>query len=261
MSLAGAEPGLWSIHGGNRRLPEELLKHSKANLLRAMVTKITYMPENGKPRYSITTNKQNSKMYDIVIVTAPLHDPINSISFDGFENPIPSYYKTYHRTVATFVQGTLNYTKFGYASWRDLPGAIITANSSLYFNSIGQHRPVDFQASRWEDKQLAIVWKVFSQAPLTSAQMDDLFVSYDEVKVVDWVAAYPHYASDESNAINMQLHPQLYYTSAMEQAASAAEIMAIAGRNSALLAYNTWNNNHHQIDPVLKSSTPQKEEL
>lgn len=37
VALAGAEGGLWAVHGGNRRLPEAMLKESGANLVRAAV--------------------------------------------------------------------------------------------------------------------------------------------------------------------------------------------------------------------------------
>ena len=37
VALAGAEGGLWGIHGGNKRLPEELLAASGANLIQAQV--------------------------------------------------------------------------------------------------------------------------------------------------------------------------------------------------------------------------------
>ena len=40
VSIAGAEDGLWAVHGGNRQVPEMLLQESKANLLRAQVNRL-----------------------------------------------------------------------------------------------------------------------------------------------------------------------------------------------------------------------------
>lgn len=41
VSLAGADPGLWAVDGGNKRVCSGLLYHSKSDLIAARVTSIT----------------------------------------------------------------------------------------------------------------------------------------------------------------------------------------------------------------------------
>ena len=38
--MAGADNSLWSVEGGNKRVAEELLKHSRASLLHRLVTQV-----------------------------------------------------------------------------------------------------------------------------------------------------------------------------------------------------------------------------
>ena len=40
ISVAGADPDLWAVEGGNKRVPEELLKNSRASRLKRFVTKL-----------------------------------------------------------------------------------------------------------------------------------------------------------------------------------------------------------------------------
>lgn len=41
VSLAGADPGLWAVDGGNKRVCSGLLYHSKSDLIPARVTSIS----------------------------------------------------------------------------------------------------------------------------------------------------------------------------------------------------------------------------
>ena len=45
-----------------------------------------------------------------------------------------------------------------------------------------------------------LVWKIFSQTPLTDEDLDSLFLQREETKVVDWLA-YPHYKVQQKNML------------------------------------------------------------
>lgn len=143
-----------------------------------------------------------------------------------------------HQTIQSLVTKNLN----------DFPTALLTTDPDLFFNSIGKQTPVDSKQDNTDSKP---VYKVFSQKPLTDQQLNDLFLSYDEIQVVDWLA-YPHYKSKETLP-SFQLHDFLFYENAMEIAASAMETSAIAGYNTALLAYNNWHRMIEKIDQVNES--------
>ncbi|XP_013406982.1 prenylcysteine oxidase isoform X2 [Lingula anatina] len=254
VSIAGAEPGLWSVEGGNNRVPEGLIKEAKVNLNMAVVTDITLTGKQYEVQY---LNKDSSspvkKAYDIVIIATPFHQDSKKVNFHGFPET-PKTYQDFHRTVATYVRGVPNISKFGQQRLDDLPTAILVSNPNLIFNSIGLQRPVDKKYRNPDgtvDKSHP-VYKVFSQEPLSDEQLGELFTTIDSKDVVDWMA-YPHYKSSEK-LLNFQLHDQMYYLNSIELAASCMETSAIGGRNVALLAYNRWFGIQGKIDNLPKTS-------
>ena len=165
-----------------------------------------------------------------------------------------SFPQKFHRTVATFVTGYPNITKFGYDNLNDFPEALFTSATDLFFNSIGKQSPVDFRMSELESKKEGVpIYKVFSQKPLSQDQLNDIFSSIESTKDVDWTAAYPHYSSNEKELPPFQLHPGLFYINAIEIASSAMEMSAIGGKNVALLLYNIWLGTEGFIDPPLNT--------
>lgn len=64
------------------------------------------------------------------------------------------------------------------------------------------------------------------------------YIKVIEKKEIAW-KAYPHYSTN-MNLNNFKLHDALYHVNAIEWAASAMEMSAIAGRNVAILAYNDF---------------------
>ena len=273
--MAGMQSGLWSIHGGNRLMPEKLVNSSEATVLHADVHTIV---RQKKPRKSSGdlglyqlqsfelkgSNKYLSRTYDVVIIAAPLHDDIAGIQFEKFAQKIVKPPQNFHKTVTTFVSGWLNATMFNYRSVGNLPGQILTSKDGLFFNSIGRQSAVDFKhaqkttsdssASKNDDNQTP-VWKIFSPKLLTTEQLDSLFLSYGEVQVVDW-AAYPKYSSNANNMPVFELGLQLYYANAMEMASSTIETCVISGRNVALLAYNRWYDKDDKIDNIDDNGQP-----
>ena len=79
---------------------------------------------------------------------------------------------------------------------------------------------------------------MFSREPLTSATINKLFVtgtSTPEYTSVPW-SAYPKYSPPES-FLPFQLDDGVFHVNAVERASSAMEMVAIGGRNVALLGH------------------------
>ena len=273
--MAGMQSGLWSIHGGNRLMPEKLVNSSEATVLHADVHTIVRQKKPKKSSGDLAlyqlqsfelggANKYLSRTYDVVIIAAPLHDDIAGIQFEKFNRKVVKPPQHFHKTVTTFVSGWLNATMFNYRSVGNLPGQVLTSKDGLFFNSIGRQTAVDFKhakkttsdssAPKNDDNQTP-VWKIFSPKLLTTEQLDSLFLSYGEVQVIDW-AAYPKYGSNANNMPVFELSVQLYYANAMEMASSTMETCVISGRNVALLAYNRWFDKDDKIDNINDNIQP-----
>ena len=231
-------PGLWKVKGGNKQVPERLIDTSGIDVLQSEVKSVTKL-ENGFRVKASGENGEKEKDYNIIIVATPLNSDMSQIKFNNFEKPIGGYHQKYHRTVATFVKGWPNITNFGFDNFDDFPTEILTTNENVFFNSIGRQTAVDFVPGTEPRFRDALVWKVFSQVPLTNSQINFIFSSVKEKKVVDWLA-YPHYESSETNIPPLKLADNIYYVNAIEMAASAMEMEVIGGRNAALLAHHEW---------------------
>ncbi|KIY92512.1 hypothetical protein MNEG_15451 [Monoraphidium neglectum] len=77
------------------------------------------------------------------------------------------------------------------------------------------------------------LYKVFSRSALTPDDVDALFVGGSVVDRTPW-RAYPVFSPPEEFA-PFELAPGLIYNNALENAASAMEVAAVAAKNSALL--------------------------
>ena len=239
-------PGLWKVKGGNKQVPERLIDTSGIDVLQSEVKSVTKL-ENGFRVKASGEKGETEKDYNIIIVATPLNNDMSQIKFSNFEKPIGGYHQKYHRTVATFVKGWPNITNFGFDNFDDFPTEILTTNENVFFNSIGRQTAVDFVPGTEPQFRDAPVWKVFSQVPLTNSQINFIFSSVKEKKVVDWLA-YPHYKSSETNIPPLKLADNIYYVNAIEMAASAMEMEVIGGRNAALLAHHEWFGKTDKID-------------
>uniref|UniRef100_A0A8C9U175 Prenylcysteine oxidase 1 like n=1 Tax=Scleropages formosus TaxID=113540 RepID=A0A8C9U175_SCLFO len=253
MSLAGAQGNLWAVEGGNKLVCSGLVKLAKANLIKAHVTTISPRAAGESSLYQLdftSPEEKGSELYDIVVVATPLQAGVRpSISFDGFEPPLPEITGTYQQTVASIVHGYLNCSYFGFPDPKLFPFASVltTDNPGLFFNSAASLCPVNISAGfRRKQPQEAGIYKVFSQRPLGKAELKTLFKSYYSVQVTSW-QAYPHYGSTQGLPLII-LHDNLYYLNGIEWAASAMEMSAVAAKNIALLAYHRWNRQLEMTD-------------
>jgi len=243
VSLAGMTPGLWCVQGGNKRIPEELLSQNpSATHVNSKVTKVTLTTDEGAITYNVESCDKSGdvikKDYDFVVIATPLHDQLSGITFENFPNKIGDYTPRFHRTVTTYVDGEPNASTFNLKSG-DFPDTILTCNPDLYFNSMSRRQTVEDTTNKINKS--SHIYKVFSQLPLTENILAKLFTRIKDVKVRDWLGAYPHYpASITAPLPPFELHPQLYYLNGIELCSSAMEMSAIAGRNVALIAHHKW---------------------
>lgn len=255
VSMAGAESGsLWNVVGGNKQIPEKALQWSNATFHHSEVLNITRVDNSNTspPKYAVSyqdvgSSSAKSEEFDAVIFANPL--PLSHVSFTGFPEPVYTPVSTapYHRTVATFVKGELNPAFFGLDSYgKDFPFDIMTTATvpeeiSFPLCSIGLLIPSEATAQTVKqyvtpvEQQPDRVWKLFSTRPLTQEELDQIFSKRGEAVAVNW-RAYPQYSPPEQFP-KFVLDDGVFYTNAIELAASAMEMSAVGAMNCSLLAW------------------------
>ncbi|KAF3702102.1 Prenylcysteine oxidase [Channa argus] len=260
VSVAGADSGLWSVDGGNKRVCSGLLYYSKSELIPAKVTSISVKV---RPSKTGTTNSfyevsyvgesgSAYSLYDIVIIATPLHQGKSDITFSGFSPPIPSHYPGhYHLTVSTLVHGLLNMSYLGTAepaSKFTVSDILTTDSNGSVINSLSSIDPIHIpEGYKRPPASKTKVWKVFSPKALSQEQLQNIFISWDSVSETRWLA-YPLYGLSHRKTPPFILHNRLYYLNSLEWAASAMEMSAISARNVALLAHHRWHGQVGKID-------------
>lgn len=242
VSLAGAQSGkLWAVKGGNYQVCKAILEKAEANMM--LNTKVTAISkktdENQEVKYAVMANgKLTDYMYDVVVVAIPLEVRSDQIQCKECSDwPKLNEIGRFQQTVATFVKGRVNYKAFGFAKESDVPSEIFTVESpKAFFSSLGLLKTVEGKEQPGTESP---VYKVFSREVLTDAQLDVLFATREEQKVIKWLA-YPHYNPPEKFS-SFRLDDGVFYGNAIERVASAMEMGAIGGRNSALLTLNYLN--------------------
>ncbi|XP_075065718.1 prenylcysteine oxidase 1-like isoform X2 [Mixophyes fleayi] len=255
MSLAGGQGNMWSVEGGNKLVCSGLLKLTKANVIHAKVTAVSLHSTEQKRLYEVQYEREGtlgSDYYDLVIVAAPLQKAGNPISFLNFQPHFPEPTGSYHRVVSSIVHGYLNSSYFGFTDPKLFPYASIlsTDTPEAIFHSLECLCPVNVSFGfRRKPPQEAAVWRVLSQRPLDRKELKTLFKSYYSVQVIEW-QAFPSYGTTSSSRAlpPIVLHDGLYYLSGAEWAASSVEMIAVAAKNVALLAFNRWFELNEKID-------------
>ncbi|XP_043528164.1 prenylcysteine oxidase-like [Frieseomelitta varia] len=239
VSLAGAGSNLWSVKGGNKKVPEHLIYRNKyVNVISSQVMKIVYIPHDDSPDvYEVHSCAQNSTVimkeaYDIVILAIPLFSNQEfPIIFEGFPNN--DFYNSaeYHETIATFVKADLKSHYFGLEEELD---NILSCNpNKTIISSLGRLNSVE------GSMKSSNIWKIFSNKPLKSNIINEMFLNVQEKKQITW-KAYPEYITRIPEA-KFKLHDTLYHVNAIELIASAMEMSAIGAKNVALLAYKDFS--------------------
>ncbi|MQL82056.1 hypothetical protein Taro_014532 [Colocasia esculenta] len=218
VSLAGSDPGLWSVEGGNWQIAAGLIKHANASLhLHEEITSISYSGGN----YELSSKKGNHYSCGVVVIATPL-DELN-ISFTPSVS-IPS--RNLQHTHATFVRGLLNPAYFGATSAAEIPNLVGTLEvANIPFSSISV-----LKIYSEEDK----AYKVFSRLPMEDSLLDRIFSARKYTVRINW-PAYPHYKAPENFAPYLLDGQHLYYINSFENAASTIETGAVAAENVARL--------------------------
>nr|XP_057912837.1 prenylcysteine oxidase 1 isoform X2 [Doryrhamphus excisus] len=260
VSLAGADSGLWSVDGGNKKVCSGLLYHSKSELIRARVATISFKarPSKKGPSSSfyeisyVDDTGAGHSLYDIVVIATPLHQGKSDITFSGFSPAIPSQFSgSYHQVFSTLIHGVLNTSYLGIKR----PASEFTVSEVLTTDCKGSaiyslmsvdpvHIPARYSRPPASHSQ---VWKVFSPQSLVQEELQRMFLSWDSVSETQWLA-YPAYRTPIRHTPPFILHSRLYYLNAVEWAASAMEMSAISARNAALLAHHRWYGQTGRVD-------------
>ncbi|KAL3841327.1 hypothetical protein ACJMK2_019489 [Sinanodonta woodiana] len=255
VSMAGIEPGLWNVIGGNQKVPQGLLEKSKANLIHGAVRTVTVLSDD-TPMYTIhyTTSTDQEKLemkeYDIVVLATPIYKGITNIEFSNFQKEIEPIDYDFHLTVATFIQGQPNATFFGYDNVNNLPDDILTINDKPFFNAFSKQKPVE--PCKEELKNDKAVYKLFSNKVPTEDEINHICPKQNDLRLINWMA-YPNYPSS-INLPSFILNERLYHINGIEMAASAMEMSIISAKNVALLASYHWNGQYDKIDEMSAES-------
>ncbi|KAL4225246.1 Prenylcysteine oxidase 1 [Mactra antiquata] len=263
ISMAGVEPGLWNVVGGNQLVPQGLLKKSQANLIKGEVTTISLSSDGSPPVYQLdylpgtSTDPENtkSKEYDIIIIATPFYKGMTDIQFEEFQNNITPVDNDFHLTVATFMEGSPNSSYFKLDSVGDLPTAILTTDEKVFFNSFTKQQSVSGEATD------VPVYRMFSNKVPSLEELKQLVPDMKDLRMVNWMA-YPEYSSSV-NLPSFTLHEQMYHINAIEMSGSAMEMSAISAKNVALLSYYRYTGQYDKIDEIITddSNNEQKSEL
>ncbi|KAL3154565.1 hypothetical protein ABBQ32_014022 [Trebouxia sp. C0010 RCD-2024] len=218
---------LFQIEGGNVQLPKKILEYAHPHMTTANVTHISRLPDGS---YTITSQHRDSTQtrgpFTAVVIATPLE--LSSMQFDGVQLPlIPP--RKFQSTVSTFVRGRLNGTYFGVN--HPPKGAImITEHARTPFSAISPART-------YADK--TNLFKLFSKDPMEEEVLSNIFSQHRLIATFPWYA-YPHFHPPEQFA-PFRLADGLFYSNALENAASCMEISAISAMNSALLVQKYLN--------------------
>lgn len=200
VSLAGAQPGLWAVSGGNYRVPELLLKRSKAKLVRSSVSKIKVVEGDGeRPRYIIESRPTSSRVavggqihdqasqvvtseYDIVIIAAPYVSGRPNIKIEGLDDPesgvVRSLPRPYQLIISTFVKGELNYGFLRIKKGAGSPQEILTVNQENNFNSVALQRPTNHETGKPVDGVYKVCLLCGTSSLSGCAERDSLYIRY-----------------------------------------------------------------------------------
>ncbi|KAF8056474.1 PCYOX1 [Scenedesmus sp. PABB004] len=251
--LPAAAPEVYAIKEGNSALPAALVAAAglEALHLRAAVAAVRREPGGA---FSLDVNvsapdggalqQMTAGPFDAVVLATPLEG--SGIALQGLPRPPALPRRTYQTTVTTFVVGdALRPAFFNVASLP--PGDVFVTNGAATPFSViaskGRLRPgacarlggprarrAACAAAAAAGQQL---WKVFSSRPLPDDLLAQLFVGGSVLASKAW-RAYPRFDPPERFA-PFALAPGLCYINALESAASAMEVAAVAAANCAAL--------------------------
>lgn len=245
--LPATDPHVFAIEGGNQRLPTKVLAAAANAIHTSAAVGTVRRLDSGQYQLALSACRANcsssaadagdsraemaavqvaapaSAVYDAVVIAAPLE--LAGLTIEGVPVRLPA--RQYHQTVATLVCGTVRPSYFGLSSMTY--GAIMrTRDAGVPWNSLSLVAVT---------RSNVTVWKLFSNEPMPHAWLSMIFEADFEVLFEKAWKAYPQFDPPEDYA-RWELAEGLVYLNAIENAASAMEMSAIAGRNGAQLVAN-----------------------
>ena len=94
------------------------------------------------------------------------HDQENSVIFENFKNVDLQFFGNYQTTIATFVQGDVNFSYFGLNE--DIGGVLSCDPNKTIISSIGKLSSV-------EGSTKSSIWKIFSRKSLDASMLNKIF--------------------------------------------------------------------------------------
>ncbi|XP_014225239.1 prenylcysteine oxidase-like isoform X1 [Trichogramma pretiosum] len=256
VSIAGAGFDLWSVKGGNKKVPEKLIQENdQVTLKHSAVKKVRKSILNDKVKYEITYTEidketDSTSEYDIVIIAAPMtNDHFSSVIFEGFDDDL-TFSGTYQTTIATFVSGEVDFSYFDLDE--DIQGIMSCEPEKTIISSIGKLSSVEGTKNPKTN-----IWKIFSRKKLNQTLLNKMFKNIEEIQEISW-KAYPKYSSS-LRLDKFKLDDAMYHVNAIEWAASAMEMSAIGGRNVAILAYNDYKRICSAVNTITTTTTASSE--
>ena len=254
--LAASQGELFAIQGGNWRVAHGLLeravghgksasegqREAKGHLLFSTAVRRVSQEAAGAPFELELEDAAQTMACDAVAIAAPLEHAglLLDVAAAPAVKRLPM--RQFHTTHVTYVRGRLNPQFFSArgtgakAEFEALPAVVLTMErEGVIINSVGRLRPISSQ--RGVDDGMAD-YKVFSRAHLDDQALGNMFLHRNISATYrrKWAAAYPHFHAPEVFP-PFEIAPGLAYVNAIENAASAMETSAIAGRNAALLLH------------------------
>ena len=218
VGLAGSGDDLRAIKNGNRQVIEKMFKKARAEILTK--TSVMSIEKLDTGSYQIHTQQSTSDhICDAVVLATPLETSDIQLPKEILPRHLVNS-RRYQLTHTTFVEGILQPAFFN--EKQTTPDIILTTESPKnFFSSIGL-------ASKGSS-----LYKIFSRQKLSTDQLEQLFRDHEILIEYPW-RAYPTFTPPEKFS-DFVLDKGLIYTNAIETAASAMEVVAISGRNAALL--------------------------
>lgn len=247
---------MWGIKGGNKRVPESLIKESKANFLNYRVVKIAYDEQTKEyivDCVSPSTKEEFSDRYDVVVIANPITgDSKTPIEFADFPSPI-SVPGRYQRIVSTIVAGNLNADYYRWYWYKGRLPDMIIENDDPIVNSVTK-----IGLALGVKKNQTPIFKVFSERPLKSSELNAMFRTPKIIKKRDWLA-YPKYEKMNLWKRKFVLHDRLFYLNAIEWAASCMEMSVIGARNVAHLVEKELQSQEEEEDEEEENEEEEKD--
>lgn len=219
-----------AVVGGNRKIFQEFLKRSGANVkLNTVVTKIA---KAGK-MYNVTTSAGLTTTYNAIILAAPA--ALSGIKFVNIPHkptaPGVEYVHLHSTLVATTTPAVLP-AYFNAKVPPQMPGTIITTGES---KSQPEFFGFRYEVELERNGKAEYVVRIFSKAPVSDATLVKWFGKgkFGWVDRKEW-DAYPYYPK-HAKFPPVILDDGLYYVNSMEGLWSTMETETISSRNCANL--------------------------